>query len=253
MDEPGSLEAMLEVFHTRWLASKAASLSLGCRLVSAQHTLTQRVYHLMHGGRLVATIDRTGDVGLMPGIGVAAIQHARWEGRPSSAGYVPPAFHRTTISELVWTYALRADADLLPSRYRSARIHFRRPPRVSQRLIGDDHLLLMRELALRAARFDELQERTGLGARLARTLAALYLAGSVTTNPQRARTSPVGASQVEGGSDDESMWSPTWSCSVFVSPADAFRADFTVPAHLPTGPGNGGAAHPLRATQARLA
>ena len=242
-DQVHSLDAVLETFHTRWLASKAACLWLGSRLVWAQHTLTQPVYHLTQNGRLLAAIHRTGEVGLMPGVGVAELRAATWDGRPSSAAYIPQAFHRTTISELVWTYAVRAEADLLPARYRSARIHFRRPPKVAQRLIHDDHLSVMQQLVPGAACFDELRDRMDLGSiRLARTLAALYLAGSVTTNPQRARSAWLDTRSVEGGSNDESMWSPTRTRSVFGSPAGLPRLAFTVPAHLPARPRSGGAA-----------
>lgn len=233
--EPRSLQAMLELFHTRWLAGKAARLWLAARLVDAEHTLTHRVYHLTQNGRLVATIDRTGEVGLMPGLTVTDLGEAAWLARPSSAACIPPSFHRITISELVWSYALRTEADLLPTRYRSARIYFRRPPRVAQRLIQDDHLLVMRELVLRAASFEDLLQRSALSpVRLARSLAALYLAGSITANPQRARQAGLAAGFRGKASNDESLWSPTRDRTGFGQSLSSLRPDFTVPARLPS-------------------
>jgi hypothetical protein len=76
---------------------------------------------------------------------------------------------------------------VLPKRYRTGELYFRRPPRLPQRLLSDAHLLLMRELSTSSGNFADLQQRTGMAAaNLAKTLAALYLVGSITSNPKRA-------------------------------------------------------------------
>jgi hypothetical protein len=64
---------------------------------------------------------------------------------------------------------------------------FRRPPRIDPVLVEEEHLLVMRELAIRPATFDELKTRVEMADDLlARTLAALYYVGSITTNRSRA-------------------------------------------------------------------
>ena len=182
LDDPASMEAVLVLMQTRWLAPTVARLWLAGRLVANGHALTHRIYHLELAGRLLAVVDRLGSVGIAPGAKIQDLERAAWLPRPASGHGVPPAFHQATLSELAWSYALRARGELLPARYRTARIHFRHPPEVPRRLLREEHLLAMRELAARPSAFGELQARTRLGAaQLARTLSALHLAGSITT------------------------------------------------------------------------
>lgn len=247
MGDEGSLDAMLKAFERRWLASKAACLWLGRRLIAAEQTFQQRVYHLVHDGRLVAVVDRAGDAGLMQAVDVAILEEAAWLGRPSSAAYIPPSFQRTSVPELLWAYALRTEADLLPGRYRKATMYFRRPPRVPQRLVGDDQLLVMRELVGRSQCFDALAESTGMGPRrLARSLAALYLTGSITTSPQRASDYKPGGSGERRGGKDDSSWAPA-AGSAFSTSSPGCWLDVTVPANLSRERPAGGIASPARA------
>jgi hypothetical protein len=53
--------------------------------------------------------------------------------------------------------------------------------------IRDEHLVVLRDLAVQPATFDQLAQRTGLREdQLARALGALYYVGSVTSNARRA-------------------------------------------------------------------
>lgn len=186
IDDPASMTTVLDVMQTRWLAGTAVRLRLAGRLIAAEHSLAGQDHELVAGGRLLAVVLRTGDVALMPGLTVAELDDASWRSGPAAAAFIPPSFQRTTISELVWSFALRSEADLLPARYRSSPIYFRRPPKVAHALVGDEHLRVSRELALGPASFAELEDRTGLeSTTLARALAALYLSGSITSNPRR--------------------------------------------------------------------
>jgi hypothetical protein len=178
-------------------------------------------------------IDRTGAIGLMPGAKVEQLDRGQWLARPSSAAFIPPNFQLTTISEVLWSFALRAQDDLLPEHYRTAPLYFRRPPKLDQRLLGDEHLLVMRELFRTPARFAELQQRTALGGeRLARALAALYLTGAITANPHRVRRDAGPVASPGPQSRHESMWSPTGHSS-HPDPSSQVPLDFTVPARLP--------------------
>ena len=137
------------------------------------------------------------------------------------------------MSELLWMYARRAHADLLPERYRSSPIYFRRPPKLASRHLGDDHLAAMRELFASACTFEELQQRTGLGAvPLTRTLGALYLTGSITCSPHRVPRQPASVTG-RGAAQYESAWSATGQGSSFLASSFALRHDFTMPARLP--------------------
>nr|MDQ6880944.1 hypothetical protein [Pseudomonadota bacterium] len=110
---------------------------------------------------------------------------------------IPESFVRISLSELMWQYAVRTTRDVLPKRYRTKMLYFRRAPHLPQRLLTDSHLLLIRELATGIGTFADLQQRTGMGAGpLARILAALYLVGTITSNPKRASvTHPAAAMQ----------------------------------------------------------
>jgi hypothetical protein len=232
-EDPASMAAMLSTLETRWLGATAARLWLAARLVERDGALTQRVYHLVSGGRLLAVVDRTQDIGLLPGVKVQDLEVAQWLPRPSSAAFIPPSFEVTTISELLWLYARRAEADLLPARYQSSRIYFRRPPKLAQRQLGDDHLHVMRELLACPSTFVDLQQRTGLGAvQLSRTLAALYLTGSITCSRHRVPRQPTLVAS-RGSARHESAWSHTGQGSSFLSSSFALRHDFTMPARLP--------------------
>lgn len=207
------------------LLPTAAMLWLAARIVADDPQLKARVYHVTRGGEVLAIVDRVGNVGVCKGIGPAELETGQWVPAPSSAPRMPGGCFVTSFSELVWRYALRTVEDLLPPRYRSTLIYFRRPPKVPQRLLDDEHLVVMRELALGASSFDQLAETTGFNpTRLAAVLAALYLTGSITTNHSRAHdTRPPEAAHREAlGADPGAR--------------RASGRDATVPAMLPGSP-----------------
>lgn len=229
LDDPASMAAVLEVMETKWLASTAVRRWLAGRLIAAEDALTHRIYHLLRGDALLGVVDRAEAIGWSPEATIADLAEASWIGLPPNARDIPQSFQRATISDLVWDYVLRAEFDLLPARYRSDRIYFRRPPRVAPGQIGDEHVRVMRELAVRAASFDELLERTGFGPDpLARALAALYFTGSITSNPRRAgQEAPSPACSAAS-----SLWAPSREGSPF-GPAAARTSRSTTPASLP--------------------
>jgi hypothetical protein len=112
--DPASIQSVLTVMQTRWLAATAAHLWLASRLVATGRDLTHPVYHLESRGRLLAVINRSGDVGLMPVLTVEDLEDASWVGRPAAAKFLPPTFHRTTVAELVGRHALRTRAEVCP-------------------------------------------------------------------------------------------------------------------------------------------
>ncbi|MEP6792257.1 MAG: hypothetical protein ABI907_12860 [Ramlibacter sp.] len=188
-----SVNKLLQKFES-WLQPVAAQFALAARILEQETVLGSGVYHVSINGALIAVVNMKGDIGLLPSAGPTDFDQAMWTRRPSGATDIPESFLRTTLSQLMWQYALRTTRDVLPARYRTAVVYFRRPPRISQRLITDAHLLVVRELAAAPGNFQDLQQRTGLGAaQLARNLSALYLVGSITSNPKRAGLSRSGA------------------------------------------------------------
>jgi hypothetical protein len=171
-----------------WLRTRASQLCLAAQLLEREAVLVPGgVYHVCAAGRLLAVVDRRGDIGILRTASPFDFDDAAWRSRPTAAGYIPETFERASLSMLIWQYALRSQRDLLPERYRSSLIHYRRPPKLEQRVVSDGQLRLLRELSAGPCRFADLMERTAApAAKLAHDLAALYLVGSITTNPQRA-------------------------------------------------------------------
>lgn len=180
-----SVNRVLEKFET-WLQPVAAQFSLAGRIIEHESVLSSGVYQVMLNGRLLAVVDMHGGIGVLPGAGPADFDDAMWV-RQSGPTQIPESFVRTSLSELMWQYAVRTARDVLPKRYRSGLLYFRRVPRLPQRMLTDSHLLLIRELSIAPGTFADLQQRTGMGAGpLGRILAALYLVGTITSNPKRA-------------------------------------------------------------------
>jgi hypothetical protein len=196
--DPTSLDSISNVLEKLegWLQPVAAQFSLAGRIIEQESVLGSGVYHVTLNGRLLAIVNMKGEIGVFPSAGPADFDDAMWVRQPSSSA-IPESFVRTDLSQLMWQYAVRTTRDVLPKRYRSGPLYFRRAPRLPQRLLTDSHLLLIRELASAPGTFADLQQRTGLGAvPLARVLAALYLVGSVTSNVKRASvTKPLAAVQ----------------------------------------------------------
>ena len=167
-------------------------------LVEHNATVGKALYELRAGTQVLAIADLKGTVYISPQASEEQFDHAVWRHRARKSVDVPPEFERHSLAELLWAYATRTTRELLPARYRDSLIYLRRPPRVAAQLVGDVHLRIIRELAVEAASMARLAEKIGVDANtLARSLAALYLVGSITTNPERAWSA----------SDRGSLWS----------------------------------------------
>lgn len=180
-----SMDAVLEKFEA-WLSPLAAQFCLASHIVEHETALRSGTFHVRLNGALLAVVNIPGEIAVLPTAGPADFEEAVWS-RQRPGIEVPENFMRTTVSQLMWQYAVRTQRDVLPRHYRTGTLYYRRPPRVPQREVLDSHLLLMRELACAPTSFEVLQERCGLDpGQLARDLAALYFVGSITSNPKRA-------------------------------------------------------------------
>jgi hypothetical protein len=184
---PRSVTALLETFEG-WMRPMMAQFFLASRILEQESVLGPGIHRVTANGVLIAIVDMRGEIGVLPTATETDFENAMWHARPSSeAGQFPENFVRCNLALLMWQYAIRTSRDVLPARYRTGTIYFRRPPRLAQRLLTDAHLLLLRELAGSPDTFAGLQQRTGLGAvAMARDLAALYFVGAITGNPRRA-------------------------------------------------------------------
>jgi len=196
LDDDTSVAAVLGRLEA-WLRPQIAQFCLASQILEQESVLGSGQYHVTSSaGVLVAVVDLRGDAAVLPTATPLYFENAMWTTRPRDSS-LPAHFIRCSLSQLMWQYALRTARDVLPRRYRTETLYFRRPPRLAQRLLRDSHLLLLRELAMAPGNFTELQQRTGLvGVQLAHELAALYLVGAITSNPKRA--SPASLRRTEG-------------------------------------------------------
>lgn len=184
-----SLGKVLEQLEGR-LRTLRSRFVLGGQLIARESELRPGIYHVTHKGTLLAVMDfHDWRIGISPSAEPADFEQARWDKRPMAARDIPAHFLPSSLTELRWIYAQRTKRDVLPPRYKTLPLYFRQAPGVPLRWLKDAQLVLLRELSAGSGTFESLVRRTGLSRpQLARDLASLYFAGSVTTTPEKANT-----------------------------------------------------------------
>ena len=184
-----SLLAVLSAFE-QWLHPLRAKFMLGSQLMQRGSQLKRLVYHVSCRGQLLAILDFANwRIGILPQATFEQFETAQWETRPAQANAMPAHFVHSSVEQLRWIYAQHTQLDVLPQRYHRQRIYFSQTPNVPQTWLERSHLLLLRELSARPSTLNELAERCGLAStELARDLACLYFAGSLTTTAEKAAT-----------------------------------------------------------------
>jgi hypothetical protein len=187
--DPRSAESVAGILRTfeAELQLVYVELALGREIASRRYELRSPTFHLSLMGKLVGVVNVSGEVGLSSKLTASDMTEVRWSGRPAAACAIPPEFRRTTLAHVMWQYVGRSEENLLPSRYSTGLIYFRRRPQVCPRMIRDSHLVLISELNAMPQSLEQLRASTGMGQKQAcETLAALYFAGSITTDARRA-------------------------------------------------------------------
>lgn len=210
-------------------------LALAREICARLASLKAHTYHVTRRGKLLAIVNIGGTIGIDLTMPPAHLQEALWRPLPPGASALPSNFFASTFADVLWSYVTRVDTDLLPARYRSAKLYFRAIPRVAQRKLKDTHYEILSELGAEPQTFGELQQNIGLGeAALANALSALYYAGAITSNPVRAAKGATRrVREAESASElRESMFPPDSapSLSSFIGQSGEDRA--TVPAPL---------------------
>jgi hypothetical protein len=229
-----SVRGVLQQFEG-WLRPLRAQFALGAQVIERENSLKPGIYHVSHKGVLLAVMDlHEWQVGISPTVRPVDIEQAHWDKRPPAANDIPERFVRSSLTQLMWAYAQRTSRDVLPRRYRTGPIYFRRSPRVPLRWLKDSQLLLLRELSMAPGSFDVLRQRTGLtDAQLARDLASLYFAGSITSTRSHASTGGSTAREERPAGWPAAAPSPIGPDSRFAGrPASVFPADLTAPVPL---------------------
>ena len=208
-------------------------LAVAAHMADRLSELTSETYHLVRGGKLVAVVNVGGAIGIDLALTPLHVEESIWKGLPAAAGEIPASFFTTTFSEVLWVYVSRVETDLLPRRYRTAKLYFRAIPRVSQRHITNTHYQILSELASEPQNFRRLQHAIGLRKdALANALSVLYYAGSITTDPARATKGAVRVSDADSPSELRHSLFPE-SAAGDSAPRDAGKRTLPIPLDLP--------------------
>jgi len=187
LEQPHSAAQVLHQFAS-FMGPALAQFCLASSIADNQPTLGAGSWEVLRQGDLLAVVDLKLGAAVDPSAQPADFKDAIWCVREYGGVMIPVNWPRASVSQLMWQFAQRTERDLLPPHYRTRPLFFRRPPRLAQRQLRDAHLLLMRELVAQPGlTFGALQQATGLAeVPLARCLSALYVVGSITSNPRRA-------------------------------------------------------------------
>lgn len=182
----------------KWLLPLRTRFALGAMLLRRDSQQRRGIYHLTHRAMLVAVLDFAhGTAAVSARAHPAHVWDGQWERRPAAAGQTPAGFASCTITQLACGYVRRTERDMLPARYRTEVVYYRRAPRVPMRWLRDSQLLLLRELSAEPGTLQALADRTSLSVeQLAHDLACLYYAGSVTTTPETAAGESINSYEV---------------------------------------------------------
>ena len=191
VSEP-SIHGVLLQFET-WLWLTRAQFALGAQIVNRGAELRHGVYQVSHSGRLLAVLDfQQGRAALLPKVHPVDLWEAQWDRRPIGAHDLPETFVRVTPAQMAWAYVRRSDRDMLPSRYRTELIYYRKVPAVPMRWLRDSQLMLLRELSADPSTVEGLRQSTGMSiAQITNDLTCLYYAGAITTTPSKAAARPA--------------------------------------------------------------
>ncbi len=203
---------------------RAAQLTLGEALSERRASLNSPVYHLTKRGTMLGVVDLNNEVGLLPGVTPADIEAAEWHGRPLGANGVPPHFHRISVWRLMWRYAARRRVNVLPRQYLTATIHLHRPPAVDAGDLNDSHLQVLSELSRSPRTLAQLQQLTGLTeGSLTQAVGALYVVGSIGTDPGAAHIASWGGRKTQGPSGSSPAAEPLRAKGAAAAPLPATR------------------------------
>lgn len=165
----------------------ALQLAVAGKLIASVRRLASPAYELWLEGELVGLVNVAHWIALHPRLRPHDIGEAECVPRSERVPGLPLGFMRLGFAEAVWVYAKRTRLELLPDRYLTLPLLFRAVPKIRRRLLGDVDLLVLSELMAAPLTLDKLQESTRLRPEiLLQALTALYLAGSITTDPAKA-------------------------------------------------------------------
>jgi hypothetical protein len=213
-----------------WLWLTRAEFVLGALIIRRGSDARRGVWQVSHGDRLLAVLDfQQQRAAIMPRAHPVDLWDAIWQSRPLGAHDFPETFVQATPAQLAWAYVRRTDRDMLPERYRTDTIYYRRVPGVPMRWLRDSQLLLLRELSAQPSTLALLRQLTGMSeAQVCHDLTCLYYAGAITTT--RAKAAVTSAAHADVSQPHTS--GPELESLLRHDSHPSFQGDMTAPALL---------------------
>ena len=182
-----AVQMVLKKFETS-LHGLRAQFSLGAFIRRSMPDLQPLSYHVVHRNTLLAVVDLAlRHVHYLPDVSPLQLEGAVWLARQPGDGGAGPAaagFAQASLSEIMWQFAQRSAADVLPEQFTTGVIRLRHSPRVPQTLLKESQAKLLRILAVKATSLNDLlaQNASFNRGQLGRDLAALYFDGAISAS-----------------------------------------------------------------------
>ncbi len=181
-----AVQMTLKKFETA-LQKLRALFSLGAFIRRSLPELQPLAYHVVHRSTLLAVVDLSlRHVHYLPELSPLQLEEAVWLARQPSDGGAGPAaarFAQASLSEVMWQFAQRSAADVLPEQFETGPIRLRHAPRVPKTLLKESQVTLLRMLAAQSTSLQDLLQQNASFNRpqLGRDLAGLYFDGAVAS------------------------------------------------------------------------
>jgi len=182
-----AVQMMLKKFETA-LQSLRAQFSLGAFIRRSLPKLEPQAYHVVHRSTLLAVVDLSlHHVHYLPELSPLQLEEAVWLARQPSDGGAGPAaarFAQASLSELMWQFAQRSAADVLPEQFETGAIRLRHAPRIPKSMLKESQIALLNILSAKATSLQDLlkQNASFNRAQLGRDLAGLYFDGAIASS-----------------------------------------------------------------------
>jgi hypothetical protein len=170
-----------------WGGEVEIETALGRAIWAERGRAKGQVLHWTCGRQLLAVVDTgTGEAAYRPKVRREEVERAHIVVRPEGASYIPENFRRSSVYDLLWQFGHHAQDALehLPTRLYEQELVLRESRRVSRELMTLQHAAIIDALGREPLKLAQLSELLGTPkSQLARAIAPLYLARSLSTRP----------------------------------------------------------------------
>jgi hypothetical protein len=170
-----------------WGGEVEIETALGRAIWAERGRAKGQVLHWTCGRQLLAVVDTgSGEAAYRPKVRREEVERAHIVVRPEGASFIPEDFRRSTVYDLLWQFGHHAQDALehLPTRLYEQELVLGKSGQVSRELMTLQHAAIIDALEREPLKLAQLSELLGAPkSQLARAIAPLYLARSISTRP----------------------------------------------------------------------